>query len=523
MKSKMLDKNMNTFLVEKKKEKPSNKESDKSKENNTKPEQMSDEEKKNKILEFIKQAAASGSDAMIASTLDNLTLGNFREALCDIFKDKFLKGKSEAEIQDINKKLTELPAYKKAEKYQANDNRKDENTSTDIDESSVKCNAMFYSNKKDDNIVDILKKLSVDIQKQAHENQKALEDTKAKVKKLGLANVTDSEVDAFGPIIAKMIADGKSKEEISKEVDKLKGEIKESFDNRIREFKYKKVLTEGNIVITETQKNYLMLESIVSQDKYIDAITYQLLQEGFFDTVKGLTKTAIKGGKAAIKGAAGLTKAAYGKLPEKFRNKIASIKDAVLEKIRDGALAPILKIAGITTMVLTGAWGIGLLIAVLMLIDRYGKQLKAAFEKQWTRFANSKGVITQMDFAIKDKPDLKYSARFYVKDMTWRVLNVSNQLKHQTKDFAKAILTSDIAKKYIDKVNKIWDPVFGKQDNGKPIDFATLLSSSKEVKFNDKQIKLLTDFQSQYDTIKSALNKPQIDTRDQSMKDAVKA
>ena len=170
--------------------------------------------------------------------------------------------------------------------------------------------------------------------------------------------------------------------------------------------------------------------------------------------------------------------------------------------MKDGGLAPILKIAGIGLMCVTGAWGIGLCIAVAMLIDKHGKQLKAAFDLAWAKFANSKGVITKMDFGIKDKPDLKYSMRFYVKDKVWGVVNVSNQLKQPNKDFVKTIITGETGKKFVDRVIEIWDPVFSKEKGGK-VDFASLIKQSKEVALDDKQVKALEDFRQQYDDIKS--------------------
>lgn len=80
--------------------------------------------------------------------------------------------------------------------------------------------------------------------------------------------------------------------------------------------------------------------------------------------------------------------------------------------------------------------------------------------------------------------------RFYAKDKVWRVLNTSNQLKHPNKDYAKAIVTGETGKKFIDRVISIWDPVFSKDKGGK-VDFASLLSQSKEAAFDEKQIKAL--------------------------------
>ena len=35
-------------------------------------------------------------------------------------------------------------------------------------------------------------------------------------------------------------------------------------------------------------------------------------------------------------------------------------------------------------------------------VEKHGKALSNAFERQFTRFANSKGIIAEMDFSIKD-------------------------------------------------------------------------------------------------------------------------
>lgn len=128
-----------------------------------------------------------------------------------------------------------------------------------------------------------------------------------------------------------------------------------------------------------------------------------------------------------------------------------------------------------------------------MLIDKHGKQLKAAMDYAWTSYANSKGVITSMSFGIKDKPDLKYRAAFYAKDKCWRITNMSNKNKHPTKDFVKAVITGDVGKKYVNRVIELWDPVFSSEKGGK-INFAEILKQSKELNLNEKQAKALDEF-----------------------------
>ena len=76
--------------------------------------------------------------------------------------------------------------------------------------------------------------------------------------------------------------------------------------------------------------------------------------------------------------------------------------------------------------IITGGWAAATVLKVIYVIEKKGKILRNSFERAYTRFANSKGVITKMDFNINGKKDSKYSMRFYVKDMVWRVLNVGD-------------------------------------------------------------------------------------------------
>ena len=205
-------------------------------------------------------------------------------------------------------------------------------------------------------------------------------------------------------------------------------------------------------------------------------------------------------------------------MSKKWTDKIKDFGVKTIKALTDKTFQGIVSLGGLSISVLTGGWGATLALKAIYAVERHGKVLANAFERQFTKFSNSKGVITQMDFGIKDQKDSKYSARFYAKDMVWRVLNVKDQLKHPGKDYAKAILESDIGKKYRDRLAEIWNPLFDAAKGGK-IDFAQLFTAAKNVKISKNAIKAFQDFAEQYDKIKAnCIDSPKIDTRTQVLK-----
>lgn len=482
-----------------------------------------DEKKKGwfiRSMSFLGKMLNSAADSQIASNLDDFTLGNFREIVCDIYKKKLSK-MSEDELAKEQETLHKFPGFEKAAKNADLSSRKDDNENTEIDESSATCNCLFWSKDPKENLLKQLSDLTVEIQKEADKLAKSKEKLKQEVKSKNIKGVEDGDIDAFGPMIKKMIDDGKSADEISNEVSKMKTGVKESFNRKIRKFTKQKLLTEGKCFITEKQKNIFLMEALIESDQYIDSLTYFLITEGFFDGIKKFGKATKEYAAKKIKSGAELAKAAWSKVPDSFKQKIKDLSEKALGALKDGALGPILSIAGIGLMVITGSWGIALILATMTLIAKHGKYLKASFDKHWEAFKNSKGVIAQMDFNIKDNPDLKYSMRFYIIDQTWRVLNLRNQSKTPSLDFAKAIIKSNLGQKYTKALNDKWDPVFNKEKGGK-VDFKQLLSQSKDLKLDDKQLQMLDDFKKSYDKTIAAINKPQIDTRSISTKDAIK-
>jgi hypothetical protein len=265
----------------------------------------------------------------------------------------------------------------------------------------------------------------------------------------------------------------------------MKMGIKESVNKKLNKFRNKKLLTEGKCFISEKQKNIFLMEALIESDQYIEGLAYFLLTEGLWDNIKKFSKDLGKNTaeiakklgketaevvKAAAKPYVDISKFVWSKVPDSFKQKLKDMSEKALGALKDGALGPILSIAGIGLMVITGSWGIALILACMTLIAKHGKYLKASFDKHWEAFKNSKGVIAQMDFNIKDNPDLKYSMRFYIIDQTWRVLNLRNQSKTPSLDFAKAIIKSNLGQKYTKALTDKWDPVFNKEKGGK-VDF----------------------------------------------------
>ena len=70
--------------------------------------------------------------------INELMLGNFKEAVIDVFKSQKASSMSEEDINKAMSELKELPAYKRDKAYAELDSRKDDNTKTDIDEASMK-------------------------------------------------------------------------------------------------------------------------------------------------------------------------------------------------------------------------------------------------------------------------------------------------------------------------------------------------------------------------------------------------
>jgi hypothetical protein len=142
---------------------------------------------------------------------------------------------------------------------------------------------------------------------------------------------------------------------------------------------------------------------LCERQEFQNLVLEQLLNEGFF-------------GKAFDK--------FKSKISDKAKQKIKDFGAKTIKTLTSKTTSAILSLGGIALSVATGGWAATLALKAIYMVERHGKVLRNAFERQYTRFANSKGIITEMNFSLKDKKDSKYAMRFYIKDMVWRVLNV---------------------------------------------------------------------------------------------------
>ena len=110
----------------------------------------------------------------------------------------------------------------------------------------------------------------------------------------------------------------------------------------------------------------------------------------------------------------------------KAKDKLKNAGAKALKFLGDKTMQGVLALGGLAASIATGGWGAALVLRAMYIVERHGKQLRNAFERQWNKFANSGGVIAQMDFKLEGKPKSSYSMRFYSKDMVWRVININD-------------------------------------------------------------------------------------------------
>ena len=155
------------------------------------------------------------------------------------------------------------------------------------------------------------------------------------------------------------------------------------------------------MLLTENEKHCIVLDALLESKEYQDAICYIVLNEGWLgDKIKSVGK--------AIGG------------------KLKDVSGKTVQFLTKSAIVPMLSLGSLSMSIFTGGWAAAGILKLMYFIERQGKKLRNGFERTYTRYANSKGTIAMMDFAIQGNKDLKYSMRFYEKDKVWRVLNTSD-------------------------------------------------------------------------------------------------
>lgn len=463
-----------------------------------KTEDSKDEKKENDEQSLISKLGKMITDAVnnfaadkAGDLIDELMLGNFKDALIDVFKDKAKTELDEKKIQAAIEDLKNNPQYKKAADYAKLDSRKDDNTNSEVDASTVKKFIMWHSKDKEADLGAAINEVVAQFQKQATEIEKQQKALASKLKSMKV-KLSDEEFAQIGPMLAKDIDEGADAATIQKKVDELKKKLHESYLRHTSRFINESFKTESVILLTEEQKNQLMLESIIDMDEFAEAAAYSMLNEGMF--------SSIKSGFKAVK------------------DKLADAGKSALTSLTKGAITPMLSLVGIGFGIVTGGWAATAIVKLMYIIEKQGKKLRNGFEKAYTKYANSKGAIASMSFSIKDDADKKYAMRFYEKDLVWRVINTADQLKHPGIDFSKAVVDGDAGKKFRDEIAKVWDPLFSQAKGGK-IDFKAVFSQAKDAKIPEKYLDAFQKFADNYDKIKAnCIDSPKIDTRTQSLK-----
>ena len=107
---------------------------------------------KSKLGKMIADAFNNYAADKAGDLIDELMLGNFKDALIDVFKEEAKATMDDKKIQEVAEELKNNAQYKKAADYAALDSRKDDNTKTDVDKDSIRKFIMWYSKDKEANL-----------------------------------------------------------------------------------------------------------------------------------------------------------------------------------------------------------------------------------------------------------------------------------------------------------------------------------------------------------------------------------
>lgn len=219
---------------------------------------------------------------------------------------------------------------------------------------------MWLSKKKEDSLAQQMSDLVAEMQKAASklENDRAsLED---RLKKLGI-DISDDDMQKFGPVLKKMTDDNASADEIIKSLKKMRNEMNESvgFVPHSRSF-----MVVENALPECTYDDAVVLTALLESHEFCDAVYSSMVNEGFIKDM-------------------------FSKAKDKLKNAGSKALKFLGNKTMQGILA----LGGLAASIATGGWGAALILRAMYIVERHGKQLRNAFERQWRRFANSGGVI----------------------------------------------------------------------------------------------------------------------------------
>ena len=428
----------------------------------------------------------------VGDLIDEMLLGQFKDALLEIYKKEKLDSLDEDGLKAELEELQKDSSFKQGTEKTALSSRKDDNESTDVDEKSCKYQAIWISKDKEQNVAKILSDVVADIQKQAQKLQEEHKQLVKTLKSMKIKGLTDDDISNFGPALKQLVDQKKSAEEIAVQLEKLRKEVKESFNATLQKMMNRAKMLNESFMLTEETMQKAQICALLESKTFQGLLLQKMVNEGFFS--------------------------ALGDLAKKAGSAMADASAKAVKTVTSKAFAGALSLGGLAIGIFTGGLAAELVLKGIYAVERHGKALANAFERQYKRFANSKGVFAKMDFKIDGQEKSSYSMRFYSKDMVWRVLNTADQLKQPSLKYSKAIVDGSQGKKFRDQLKTKWDPLFSKAKGGK-IDFVALIEQVKDMKVPDQQLKLYKDFLDNYDTIVAACcTSPKIDTRTQSLK-----
>lgn len=465
-----------------------------------------------KILDIVKKMAFSKA----VKTLNTATGGKFTEAIIDVYQEKQLDNAKPDQLKDTAKKIFDehpevAKAEKKEEKDKELDRRDDENTSTEIDEKTYAFSCMFdgEDGKKIKELILSLNKDSNEAVNKVAKTQKSTEDALKK------AGVDPEDAKQLGPAAAAMLDAGAKPEEVKKELEAAKKDVKDVAKECMKMcYSSKKKLIAESM---KSVKHYNTLKQRILQES-ANAVNAKYLTEGFFSSLFGKT-TELPAGD--VTGTSFWTKGdTVGKeAASKIFNLLSA--DKVNKSNAESAFKSILKSGHAATdaewhtktvgpaiqnttssLKIAAAWLPVLTAAVIGVAYKYRKQINNVLQRQFTKFKNKKGRIAEVQFKTAGGSKNVYQTFFNVQDMVWRCMNKTDPNHQPSEELLKSSLDSSLGKKFREYCKKTWDPIFNSTDNKElAVNFSEMLKDPKKHGLDEEVCKALKDFVEQYDTI----------------------
>lgn len=467
-----------------------------------------------KLTDMFKNASFS----VAFSSANKLSGGLLPSAIKHFYKEKYMNKVKDTEYNRIGHYLMDnfkeiKNISKRLEKDKELDNRKDSNTSTELDNDSIALDCIF-SGESGNQLVRIANDMRDKISVATNDMVKMQEQAKSEIDKLGL-KIDKKYREAIEPVIFAMIKDNKSKEEIQKAIDSMKTESLSYCNEKMAVFESANKRLKNKFVLSDRQKERILFESIWLNDKIKNDIILpsvitllesiniknnrQIISEGGFDMLSAIFGKAAQS-SSALKFIGSDIVADYENIDDlgithssgdyyKFFGKEVTNIQPVIKNVKNGAKV-------------LAAWAPLVAIAALTIVDKYKKNIRNICSSTWKKFSNKKGVIAEMEFqTIPTDKSPKYWLQFNVKDFKWRIMNKKNILHYPDKKLITEVLSGEIGKKFRNYCKKTWDPLFKSIKDEDKSAFIILIENSKTLELDKNIVKFLSDIGNSYEKI----------------------